>query len=246
MTGTELAIVLVAVVIGSTVKAITGMGLPLISIPIAALFVDLDDAVVTIAFANILANGVLSFGERDSYRHTRDLPVLATFGAVGAVVGAVAFVRLPNEPLVVLLIVAIIAYVTSFVARPDFQIDPVRSKHLAPVAGAVAGMFQGAIGISGPIVGSWVHSYRLQRGAHILSVTSLFLVSGIAQFSVLVVSGELSGRIGASLLACIPVLAAIPIGTRIRDRVSSAGFDRAIIAMLIVSIIALSIKTFGG
>lgn len=246
MTGAELAIVLAAVAIGSTVKAITGMGLPLISIPIAALFVDLDDAVVTIAFANILANGVLSFGERSSYGETRDLPILAISGAVGAIVGAVAFVRLPNQPLVALLIVAIIAYVINFFARPDFQIAPERSKRLSPIAGAVAGMFQGAIGISGPIVGSWVHSYRLPRGAHILSVTSLFLVSGSAQFFVLVVSGELSGRVGASLLACIPVLAAIPVGTRIRARVSSAGFDRAIIAMLVVSVVALSVKTFGG
>ena len=64
MTGTELTIVLVAVIVGSVIKAVTGMGLPLIAIPIAALFVDLDDAVVTIAFPNLLANGVLAFRER--------------------------------------------------------------------------------------------------------------------------------------------------------------------------------------
>lgn len=246
MTGTELAIVLTAVIVGSTVKAITGMGLPLISIPIAALFVDLDDAVVTIAFANILANGVLAVRERDHLDETRDLPILAVAGVVGAVLGAFAFIELPDEPLVIMLIVATVAYIVNFFARPDFQIGPERSRRLAPVAGGVAGVFQGAIGISGPIVGSWIHSYRLPRGAHIVSVTSLFLVSGSAQFAVLAASGELSGRVGASLLACVPVLAAIPIGTRIRDGVSSAGFDRAIIAMLAVSIVALSVKTFSG
>jgi len=44
--GSELAIVLVAVVIGAIAKAVTGMGLPLIAIPIASLFVDVDDAIV--------------------------------------------------------------------------------------------------------------------------------------------------------------------------------------------------------
>ena len=48
MSGTELAVVLGAVVIGAIAKAITGMGLPLIAIPIASLFVDVNDAIVVI------------------------------------------------------------------------------------------------------------------------------------------------------------------------------------------------------
>ena len=55
MTATQLVIVLVAVIIGSVAKAVTGMGLPVIAIPIAALFVDIDTAVVVIAFPNVLA-----------------------------------------------------------------------------------------------------------------------------------------------------------------------------------------------
>jgi uncharacterized protein len=61
---------------------------------------------------------------------------------------------------------------------------------------------------------------------------------------VLIANGELSGRVTASLLACIPVLASIPLGTRLRDKVSVRGFDLAIIAMLTVSAIALGIETF--
>ncbi|WP_040492250.1 sulfite exporter TauE/SafE family protein [Ilumatobacter nonamiensis] len=245
MTGTELTIVLLAVIIGSIAKAVTGMGLPLIAIPIAALFVDLDDAVVTIAFPNILANGVLAWRERSHIAETRDLPTLATAGVIGAVVGAIAFVSLPEEPLVILLIVAIAIYVIIFFAHPDFRVGPARSRRLAPAIGGLAGAFQGAIGISGPIVGSWIHSYRLPRGAHIFAVTSLFLVSGTTQFVVLVFSGELSGRVGASLLACVPVLASIPIGSALRNRVSARGFDLAVVGMLVVSIGALAIQTVG-
>jgi uncharacterized protein len=244
MTTTELAIILVAVVAGALVKAVTGMGLPIIAIPIAALFIDLDDAVVTIAFANVLANGTLAFRERSHIAETRDLPVLAVTGVVGAVVGTIAFVNLPETPLVVILIVAIVAYVAMFFAKPDLRVGPERSRRLSPGVGLLAGGFQGAIGISGPIVGSWVHSYRLPRGAHIFSVTSLFFVGAFAQFVVLVATGELSGRVTASLLACVPVMASIPVGTRLRDRVSARGFDLAIIAMLCVSIVALGVKTF--
>ena len=124
MTGTELTIVLIAVIVGAIVKAVTGMGLPIIAIPIAALFVDLDDAVVTIAFPNLLMNGVLAFRERSHLSETRDLPTLAVAGVAGAVVGAIAFVSLPEEPLVILLVIAILGYVITFFAKPDLQIGP--------------------------------------------------------------------------------------------------------------------------
>lgn len=246
MTGAELLIVLAAVVVGSTVKAVTGMGLPVIAIPVAALFVDLDDAVVSIAFANLLSNAVLAGRERSHLHETRDLPVLAVAGLAGAVLGAIAFVQLPEEPLIGLLIVAIVVYVINFFARPDRAVSPERSRRLAPAVGSIAGMFQGAIGISGPIIGAWIHGYRLPRGAHILSVTALFLVSGAAQFAVLVAGGELSGRVTASLMVCVPVLATIPLGTALRERVSSRGFDLAVVGMLAVSSVALAIKTFVG
>ncbi len=244
MTGTELAIVLVAVVIGAIAKAITGMGLPLIAIPIASLFIDVNDAIVVIAFPNAVANAVLATRERSSWPATRDLPVLAIAGVVGAVAGTLLLVSVPEQPLVIAVIVAIVGYVVLFFAHPDLRVGPQRSKRLAPAVGGVAGLFQGAVGISGPIVGSWIHSYRLDRGAHILSVTSLFFVTGVAQLVVLIGSGELSGRVTATLLACIPVLASIPIGTRLRNSVSTRGFDLAIVGMLTVSALALTLQTF--
>lgn len=244
MSGAELAIVLIAVVIGSIAKAVTGMGLPLIAIPIASLFIDVDTAIVVIAFPNVLANATLAWNERRHYRETRDLPTLATIGVIGAIAGTLLLVNIPSTPLIVAVIVAIVGYIALFFAHPDLRTTPDRSKRLAPAVGGVAGVFQGAVGISGPIVGSWIHSYRLTRGAHILSVTSLFFITGLAQLVVLVATGELSGRVAATLLACVPVLASIPIGTRLRNSVSGRGFDLAIIAMLGVSALALAVQTF--
>jgi uncharacterized protein len=241
---TELVIVLVAVVIGAIAKAVTGMGLPLIAIPIASLFVDVDTAIVVIAFPNVLANLTLAARERHSYPETRDLPVLAVSGIIGAVLGTLVLVSVPETPLVVAVIVAIVGYIVLFFAHPELRTTPARSKRLAPLVGGVAGIFQGAVGISGPIVGSWIHSYRLSRSAHILSVTSLFFITGSAQLVVLIGSGELAGRVPATLLACIPVFASIPIGTRLRTSISVRGFDLAIVGMLGVSAIALLVQTF--
>ena len=246
MSGTELAIVVAAIVIGALAKAVTGMGLPLIAIPIASLFVDPADAIVVIAFPNLLANTVLFVGERRSLPETRDLPVLAVSGVVGAVAGTLLLVNISETPLVIAVVCAIAFYVVRFFAHPDLRTTPETSRRWSPLVGGVAGTFQGAVGISGPIVGSWIHSYRLPRGAHIASVTALFMITGGTQLAVLVASGELSGRIGAALLACIPVLATIPLGTRMRRSVSTRGFDLAIVGMLIVSAVALVAQTVAG
>jgi len=244
MSGTELAIVLVAVVIGSIAKSVTGMGLPVIVIPIASLFVDVEDAVVVIALPNMVANAVLAARERHSWAATRDLPTLAVAGIAGAIAGTLLLVNIAETPLVIAVIVAIVGYVVLYFAHPDLRTSPAQSRRLAPGVGAVAGVFQGAVGISGPIVGSWIHSYRLPRSAHILSVTALFFITGLTQLIILVTTGELSGRVTATLLACIPVLASIPVGTRLRNSVSGRGFDLAIIAILCVSAGALALQTF--
>lgn len=241
---TELIIVLAAIVAGSTIKAVTGMGLPVIAIPVAALFVGLEDAVVVIAFPNLLANAVLAIRERRHWNETRDLPTLLVAGAIGAAIGTMLFVSVPEEPLMAALIVAIVFYVVTFLVHPDLHTTPERSRRLAPGVGTLGGTFQGAIGISGPIFGPWIHSYRLDRGAHVLSVTLIFFAAGLAQFSILVAHGELDGRVTATLLACIPVLAAIPIGSRMRHHISGRAFDLAIIGILSISAVSLTVRTF--
>lgn len=241
MSGGELVIVLAAVVAGSVIKAVTGMGLPVIAIPVAAIFVDLEDAVIVLSVPSAASNLVLAVQERSSRSETRDLPVLAGFGIVGAIAGTLLLVNIPEEPLVIALVAAILGYVATFFLRPDVRTSPAQSKRWSPVVGATSGIFQGAIGISGPLIGSWIHSYRLPRNVHIFSVTSLFLIIGVGQLTVLVAAGEFDGRVTATLLACVPVLLSLPLGTYLRSRVSRRGFDLAVVGLLTVSAFALCV-----
>ena len=241
MSGIEVAIVLVAMLVAWTVKAVTGMGGPILVVPIASLFVDVETAVV--AFPNLLSNLLLAVRERESISDTRDLPVLAGFGIVGAIGGAFVFVHAPEDPLVILLIVALSIYVITFFAKPDLRVGPDRSRRLAPAVGLIGGGFQGAIGISGPIIGSWIHSYRLPRNAHVLSVTSLFFITGTAQLIVITANGKLAGLVLVTLASCIPVFVSVPIGTRLRDRLNGRAFDLAVVSLLCVSIVALTVRT---
>lgn len=244
MSTEEIVIALLAMLAGSAVKSISGMGLPLIAVPIISAVTDVETAVAVIAIPNLLINVAMAWRARDVRAETRDLPVLGATGLIGGVVGTFALVNWSEEPLVAILVAVVIVYVVTFVRSPSFAIDPATGRRLAPFVGTGAGLLQGAIGISGPIVGSWIHSYRLPRRAHILSVTFMFSLAGLSQLITLLIQGELDGRWLVALLGCIPALATIPFGERLRDRFSSEGFDRFIVGMIAVTVTALAVRTF--
>ena len=68
MTGVEIAVVLGASLLGAFVKSVTGMGYPLLAVPLITLVLGVEDAVVIVAAPNVTANALLCFGARQA-RH---------------------------------------------------------------------------------------------------------------------------------------------------------------------------------
>lgn len=244
MSGDAVVIALLAVLAGSMVKSISGMGLPLIAVPAITFVADVETAVAVIAIPNLCINAAMAWRARDTAPDTRDLPMLGATGFIGGIIGTFALVSWREEPLVAILVAVVAIYVLTYVRSPDFGIGPTTSRRFAPLVGTCAGLLQGAIGISGPIVGSWIHSYRLHRRAHIFSVTTMFTLAGVSQLATLLLRGDLDGRWTVAVLGCVPALGTVPLGERLRDRFSSEGFDRFIVATITVTITALAIRTF--
>ncbi len=243
VTGAEIAIVLGASVLGAFVKSITGMGYPLIAVPIITLALGIEDAVVIVAFPNLVLNATLCLDARDGRSEARDLPALVGAGFLGAFVGTFALVNVPEDPLLILLALTIVAFVLNYLRDPGLRIAPETSRRWAPVVGGLAGVMQGAVGVSGPVVATWLHGYRLPKHAYVFSVTAIFGVSGAVQFGLLLAAGKMTGeRALVSAMALVAVLTMVPIGTRLRRRLGGPGFDRAVLAVLVVSGLALVVR----
>jgi uncharacterized membrane protein YfcA len=240
MTPTQLLVVALASLAGATVKSVTGLGYPVLAVPIIALVIGVEDAVVLVALPNFAANAYLWWESRDVRDETRDLGRLVGFGIVGAVIGTVALVRLPEEPLLVVLALTIVVFVVNFVRRPDVAIDPATATRWSPVVGTVVGLLQGAIGVSGPVVATWVHGYRLPPRVFVHTVTFIFGVTGAVQILVLALQGQFTrDRLVAAAVAAVPVAIVTPLGVRLRDRLAGAAFDWAVLGVLVVSALSL-------
>ena len=90
MSGEEIAVALAAILLGAAIKSISGMGLPLVSIPIISFVTDLETAVGAVAIPNLLINVAMAWRSRESRAETRDLSMLGATGVAGGVVGTYA------------------------------------------------------------------------------------------------------------------------------------------------------------
>lgn len=240
MTLTQLLVVVVASATGAMVKSVTGMGYPVVTVPFVALVAGVEDAVLIVAIPNLAANLYMVWETRDARHETRDLPRLAIFGSIGAVIGTLALVRLPDEPLMLLLAATILAFVVLFIRDPHLRLSPATTRRWSPVAGFIAGAMQGAIGVSAPAVATWMHGYRLKPRTFIHSVTVIFALTGAIQLAILLAQGQMTvDRAVAMMLATVTVAVIIPLGTRFRDRLKGNTFDRLVLGVILLSAASL-------
>lgn len=247
MSATELIVVGVASALAMLAKSATGLGYPLIAIPILAPLVGIETAVAVVTLPNAVANLLVGWRTRQARSETRDLFVLSATSAMGAVVGTFVLVSTPERPLLIVLAAAVLLFVVRSLWYGDVSVSPGAARRASPAVGLVSGVMQGAVGVSGPIIGSWMYAYRLRKEAYIFSLSVLFLVAGLAQITSLASIGAYdSDRLIAAAVGFGPVLAVLPAGEYLRARLSGPQFDRVVLVLLAASGVTLVVRAVTG
>jgi uncharacterized membrane protein YfcA len=238
-----LVVMAVALGCGGLVKGATGMGLPVIALPILAAFLGVPHAVAIMCLPILVTNAWQVWRFREDLWTADFLPVMLAAGTVGIGLGTWLIVSLPERSLTLALAVLVLAYVGWSLAKPHFTISRSLGRRLAPAVGLGAGILQGATGISSPLGVTFIHSLRLHRTAHVFAVSAMFLMFTIVQMPALAIAGVLTWPLvlqGAFAVA--PALLAMPLGTRLAARLSQKAFDRLILALLAVVAVQLFAK----
>ena len=233
MSAGSIALIVAAMAIGSFVKGATGQGLPLIAIPVIATFLGVEVAVVVMAIPGIITNTWLLWNYREHFSRTRDLPALLPMGTIGAVAGTMLLDNLDEDILSLILAVMIGVYVLVYVRHPEVRLSPRLTRLTSAPVGLVAGVLQGATGICGPLVSTYLHGFRLDKEAYVLSITTVFQVYAVVQAAALAWVGLYTpALVGMSLLALVPTMALLPLGARLTHRLSRGAFDVLVLTLL--------------
>lgn len=237
--------VAIAVIVGATVKGLTGMGLPPVALPVLAIFVGVEDAVVIMALPTVVTNVALIVGNWDQRHENPVLPPMLVASAFGGVAGAWLLTNLNERVIAVMLAVLVAAYVVSRLARTEWTMSTELARRASVPVGLVGGVLQGAAGLSGTLFGSYLHAMSLRPAAFVFSVAALFQVSAAASGVGLALLGRYDGRLlGMSALASMLALAVV-VGVRPwARRVPQHAFDILVLVVLAGSVIAMLVDAF--
>ncbi|NKB21185.1 MAG: TSUP family transporter [Alphaproteobacteria bacterium] len=246
MTPDSLLIMFIALAAGSLVKGISGLGLPLVAIPVMAGFMEVDRAVAIMVIPGILINVYLLWTYRNHAVNFASLPLMICVGVVGIIIGAWILSRTPEVYLLSFMGLWLGGYLISMLFKTGIKIPDRVMKHTPAIVVGFAGIVQGSIGTAGPVLAPYVHSLNLKHPQFLFVVSVLFQIFAIAQLFAFTWFGLLNvERAYQSMLACIPIVIFLPLAVWLAKFISHKAFNVIVVALLIVIEARLLWRLFG-
>lgn len=235
-----------AVLVGFFAKGVTGIGGPMVAVPVLAGFMGAEYAVVVIAIPTFLANCWLLWKTRDGATGIWwFMTPLLIAGVVGTVVGAWILTSVDDRYLSLGLAVLVVAYIIWYAAGPDVKLTDSWARRLSTPVGFFGGGLAGATGIAAPVIATYVHALDMARAAFIFAVTLPFWTLGVAQLvSYAGLGAYHPDRILAGVIAAVPTLAVLPLATRFGEKMSHRTFQIAVLVVLAASAVRLVWSVF--
>lgn len=244
MTGIILGVF--ALALGGILKGATGAGAPIIAVPVLAMFYNVPLAVAIFTLPNLLSNIWQAWQYRTHQISARFVWTFAGAGALGAVLGSFVLVWASSSALLLAIAGTVLFYIAFRLARPGWRLDMALAHVLCGPLGFLAGVLQGATGVSAPVSVTFLNAMKLERAQFIATVAVFFAAMATVQVPLLAGLGVLTWeRAGLSLAALIPIVALMPVGAWLARRLSKDTFDKIILGILAVVAVRLILRALG-
>ncbi len=217
-------------------KGVTGIGLPLVAVPVMSLVIDISFAVALMPMAILLSNIRQIFVSR-MIKHSfkRYWPVIVMI-PIGTLIGVsvLANASASTLRLIIGIIVVVFSTVTSF--QPVWRLPPSKEKFVAPFTGLTSGVIGGIASFFAPPLIMYLLALNVDKDEFVGGIGLMYLTGGIVMIIGLLLFGIIGlVGLGWSALAALPVLAGQHVGSMIRAYVNEQMFKRVVIALLFVA-----------
>ena len=169
----------------------------------------------------------------------RIVPVVVG-GLVGVPLGVYILTYLPSKTMSLALGAFTLLFVVTGLRRIPFSVPRSHERAVGPIVGVVAGVCNGALGASGPIVAGYLLVLGLPAAGFTMAAQTLFFSMSLFRLAGLIALGQITTTIavgGAALL--VPSLVGQRIGFRIQGLLPRSVFQRLVLLLLGVSGIGL-------
>ena len=228
-----LASAMFAIGIGALAKGITGVGLPILAVPVLASFTSVEEAVVLMVLPSIAANGWLVVTHR-KWAVLREHRGFLLFGLAGGIFGTWLLSILDEHWLKLILAIWLGVYLLQYFSKQSYDRYFSGRGGLGSLLGVTAGTIQGASGISAPIVAPYFHANGLVRETYAFATASTFLLFSGAQLAAMSRLELLTTeRLMIGLLVVVPTLLLTQLGIHWSRSISERAFHNILLALFV-------------
>jgi uncharacterized membrane protein YfcA len=224
-----------AVLLAAFVKGAIAFGFPTVATPLLALVVDVKTAVAVLILPNLVMDTVQS-ARRGSFVDTaRRLATLLAAGAVGTVLGTRVLVGLPPRAMTLILGAFLIVFAALNVSRVSLRVPAGWERWCSPAVGLLAGVLGGVTNVPSPPLVIYFYALGLPKHDFVRAVALSFMVLKLVQLGAVAHFGLLGWHLlGLSLALTAVALAGFRLGLKVQDRLDQQGFNRVVLAFLVV------------
>jgi uncharacterized membrane protein YfcA len=206
-----------------------------VAVPLLATVLDLPTAIALMIVPVLTSNVIQALqGKKKAATLRRFWPLLLTLIPCTVVAAQyVSTVDLHTGSLV--LGVIVVLFSLSQLIRFRFSISTTQERLLNPAIGIVAGLLGGLSNLFGPPLIMYLVALKLEKDDFVTTIGLLFIVASATLYTTLAFEGVVTfENATASLIAALPVMAGVFLGTRLRGRIDQRSFERVLLVVLVL------------
>ena len=237
-------VLIVIMLAAGIVNGWTSLGFAMVAAAGFALAIDPKTAVLLLAVTTPFISSVQLLNHRQGASGWRRLIPLAIGCFIGVPLGAVLLGVLDRDTIALLIGGLAIFFVVTTLSGRGPRIPTRWEPVTAPVAGLAAGLANGTVGVSGPVLGSYLLAIGASPAAFGFTVSALFFTMGLVRIVSLVALEELNmSLIGVGILLLVPALLGQQLGLQLHRLVSPARARQG--ALIVIGIAGISLLARG-
>jgi uncharacterized protein len=230
---------------GGLAKGVTGLGLPIVALPVLTTVMEVPAAISIMLVSMLLTNVVQAWRTGRVMWAIRGFWTLAIGVGVGTVAGANLSAQLDARWLYAIVACCMLAFAGLGFSRFEARVPDSSRVWLSPTVGLSAGLLGGMSSMFGPPFVMYMAALRVPKEEFVAAISMFMLVGSMclgASYSAL---GMLDQRAWlASCLAFLPALAGLQLGAWVRDRIDQDRFRKVLYLTLVVLSLNLLRKAF--
>jgi uncharacterized protein len=223
-------------VFGGIIKGVTGVGLPLVLVPLATQFVHVPVAVALVSVSMVATNVVQSAEGGHTSKAVRHLLPILTPLAIGAMIGTHLLISIDRRKLNLIIGVCFLLIAILLLCLPRLRISHQTARWTGPFVGFGAGVLGGMSAIFGPPMIAYMVGLGVDPHTFVKHMAILALTAATVMLLVLGGSGTMSGGdFLMSAAALIPIQLGMPVGRSLRGRIKPNWFRVLVLVVLAAS-----------